>query len=463
MAVCPAPRLRVSTVVLGGLGVRHWRCATVRRVSRTVEASEDAGDGGAVIDGALGGVVDGRRAAFYGWYVVAAAAAIAFVAWGVAFWNIGVFLYAFHEERGWSRSALSGSATLFNIVAGLTGLTAGRVVDRHGPRAVLIFGGLTTGLGMLGLGQVRELWQVYACYAVLALGYGCIHVLVLGALIARWFRRRRALAMTLALTGSSVGGLVLVPLSTTLIARFDIATAATTLALVAWGLVLPAAIFVVRNRPESLGLQADGDRTVIEDGPALTAGETWTLGAALRTIVWWAITLAFTLTLMGQSSYLIHQVSFLSPRLGLAGAGLAVAITTSAGVVGRFGMGWVGDRFSKRYLAVGCYLLQASSVLCAISSDSPLVLYATAGAIGLTIGIVIAMHPLMVVEGFGVSSFGTVYGPAYLSTQLGQAFGPLLVGTLADLTGEYTVPFAVTASAAVVAACLLWCTPDRPS
>jgi sugar phosphate permease len=394
-----------------------------------------------VVDGTLGGGA-GRRSAFYGWYVVASAAVIAFVAWGVAFWNIGVFLYAFHEAYGWSRATLSASATLFSVVAGLTGLVAGRVVDRRGPRIVLIFGGAVTGLGMLGAGQVRELWQVYVCHAILAVGYGCIHVLVLSALLARWFRRKRALAMMLALTGSSVGGLVLVPLSTTLIAHYGITMAATTLGLVAWALVLPVAFFVVRDRPELKGLRPDGATESEATSEAQAADRLWTLGEALRTVVWWTITVAFMLTLMGQASYLIHQVSFLSLRLGLGGAGLAVAMTTGAGVIGRFALGWVGDRFPKRYLAVASFLLQAVGVLAAI-------------------GLTIALHPLMMVECFGVRSYGTVYGPGFLATQLGQAVGPLLVGVLSDVTGGYVVPFTVTASAAVAAACLLSLMPTR--
>ena len=392
---------------------------------------------------------------FYGWYIVAAAAAIAFVAWGVAFWNIGVFLHAFHEERGWSLSALSGSATLFSILAGLTGLVAGRVVDRRGPRVVLIFGGALTGLAMLALSRAAELWQVYACNAVLAVGYGCIHVLVLSALVSRWFRRRRALAMTFALTGSSVGGLVLVPLSTTLIGQFGIGTAATALGLVAWGIVLPVALLVVRDHPASLGLAIDGDNSPVEDATVVQADRLWTVRDALGTAAWWTLTLAFTLTLLGQVAYLVHQVSFLSGTLGLAGAGFAVAITTTAGVIGRFAMGGVGDRVSKRALAIGSCLLQAAGVLASIALPIPVVLYASAGVVGLTIGIVVALHPLMTAEWFGVRSYGTVYGPAYLATQLGQAAGPLLVGVLVDLTGGYGLPFTLTASAALVAAGLL--------
>ena len=396
-----------------------------------------------------------KPARFYGWYIAAAVAGVAFVAWGVALFNLGVFLYAFHVERGWSRSALAGGATLFSILTGLTGLAAGRVVDRRGPRAVLIFGGLTLGLAMLGVGQVRELWQVYFCDALLAVGYGCTHTVVLSALIARWFVRRRALALSLALTGASLGGLVLVPLSTALIARFDITTAATILALIAWGIVLPAAIFVVRNRPADLGLRPDGDRASTDGGPPTSPDPLWTVGAALRTVTWWTLTFAFSLTLMGQVAYLVHQVSFLSPMLGLSGAALGVGFTTVGGILGRFALGGIGDRLPKRYLAAGCCLLQGAAILIGAHSTSPPVLYATAAAFGLTMGNVVALHPLMMAENFGARSHGTVYGPGYLSAQLGGAAGPLLVGILADLTAGYTLPFTLTAAAAFVGAGLV--------
>lgn len=392
---------------------------------------------------------------FYGWYVAAAGAAIAFVAWGVVFWNVGVFLYAFQEHRGWSRAALSGSVALLNVLAGLTGLVVGRIIDRIGPRVVLIWGGFVIGCAMFGFGRAGELWEVYLFNGLLGVGYGCTHVLVLSALISRWFARRRALAMMITLTGSSTGGLVLVPLSTALIARFDIFTAAATLACIAWGLVLPAAILVVRNRPADLGLWPDGDRTLIAAGTTASAEVPWTVRDALRTKVWWTITLAFALMLMGQIAFLVHQVSLLSPRLGVQGAAGAVGVTTVAGILGRFFFGWAGDRIPRRRLAVGSCLLQAGGVLGSVYGPGELAPYLSAAAMGFTIGIVVALHPLMMAESFGTRSFGTVYGPGYLATQLAGAAGPALVGALADLTDGYRLPFTLTASAAVAAAGLL--------
>jgi MFS family permease len=407
--------------------------------------------------GAVGARPEVGRRPFYGWYVVAAAGAIAFVAWGVGFWNIGVFLYAFQVERGWSRAALAGGAALFNILAGLTGLVAGRVVDRRGPRPVLIFGGATIGLAMFGLGQVREIWQVYLGDAGLAVGYGCIHLVVLSALLARWFVRRRALAMTLALTGASLGGLVLVPLSTAVISHFGITLAANILALVAWGLVLPVTLLVVRNEPAELGLRPDGDRlALLGQAPPAPTERVWTLGAALRTSNWWLLNLAFTLMLLAQIAYLVHQVSFLSPRLGLGGAALAVGFTTAAGVVGRLVLGWTADLVPKRKVAIGCFLVQAGAVLGAVQSDSPAVLYLTAALAGLTIGNVVALHPLLMAEAFGLRSYGTVYGPGYLMVQLGAAAGPLLVGLLTDIkSGDYRLAFSLIALVGLIAAGLL--------
>lgn len=127
-------------------------------------------------------------------------------------------------------------------------------------------------------------------------------------------------------------------------------------------------------------------------------------------------------------AYLVHQISFLTPRFGLAGAASAVALTTITGVLGRVALGWVGDRYPKRWLAISSCLLQAAGVIVAAHTDAPLALYLSAALVGLTIGTVVALHPLLMADTFGVRSYGTVYGPGYLLTQLGQAAGPLAGG-----------------------------------
>lgn len=394
------------------------------------------------------------RRVFYGWYVALACSAIAFVTWGVAFYNLGVFLHFQHERRGWSTALLSLGVTVFYCVAGLTGLAAGRVVDRYGPRVVLVFGGVAMGAAILGLGRATRLWEVYVFDAALAVGFGCCHSLVLGAVITRWFRTRRALAMTIALSGGSIGGFVLVPASTAVIAHGGLALDGTVLAIIAWGIVLPAALLVVRDQPQKMGLLPDGagetqpERTGRTDAP-------WTARAALRTWAWWCPTLAFMLTLMGQIGFLVHEVSFLNPLLGAAGAALAVSLTTAGSLAGRVILGGVGDRITTRTAAVACIAIQGVAVALAASSPhAPMLLFACA-LFGLTTGNTIALQPLMMAERFGLHAYGAIYGPAYLVTQLGSASGPLLVGILADRLGGYAVPFGATACAAGAAALLL--------
>jgi MFS family permease len=393
-----------------------------------------------------------REGLFYGWYVAAACAAIAFVAWGVAFYNLGVFLDALHEQRGWSRSSLSGGVTVFYVVTGLTGLAAGRVVDRLGPRPLLAGGGLAIGAAVLGLGQARALWQVYALDGLLAAGYGCTHSLVIGAVVSRWFRRRRALAMTIALSGASVGGLTLVPLSTALMEWSGLTLASAVLAAIALGLVLPAALLVVRDRPENTG--PDGDPSPAPEAAPVPEVR-WAVRDALATRAWWLITLAFTIMLVGQIAYLVHQVSYIRPQLGAAAAAAAVVCTNIGALAGRVVLGALGDRVAKHTLAAGCFLFQAAAVLLSAHTGNALLLFVAAAAIGLTIANVIGLQPLIMAEQFGVGSYGAVYGPAYLLTQLGAAGGPLLVGVLADSTGGYTMPFTLTASLAVLSAALI--------
>ncbi len=407
---------------------------------------------------AVDGKGGGHGQPFYGWHVALACSAIAFVAWGVGFYNLGVFLHAFHTQRGWDLTALSGSVTVFYVLTGLTGLVAGRIVDLYGPRRVLIIGGIAMGAATLGMGQVRALWQVYALDAPLAIGYGCIHTLVLGAVIGRWFARRRALAMTVALSGAPIGGLALVPLSTFLIGRFGIGTDTIVLALITWGIVVPMAVFVVRDTPADSGLLVDGDAVGAPASP-ITTPRLWTARQALHTAVWWCIALAFMLALLGQIAFLVHQVNFLSPLIGTGRAAGAASLTSFCGLVGRL-LGGIGDRVAKRTFAIGCLATQATGATLAAHTHSPLLLFLTAALFGLTTGHVIALQPLLMVERFGLSAYGTVFGPAYLLTQGGAAGGLLLVGVLADRTGGYTLPFTLTGGLACLAAILLVAMPS---
>jgi MFS family permease len=147
--------------------------------------------------------------------------------------------------------------------------------------------------------------------------------------------------------------------------------------------------------------------------------------------------------------------------VGAAGAALAVAVLNAGALAGRVLLGGVGDRVPKAWLAGGLFALQAAALVVAAVAGEPVLLLGAAAVIGFTISNVIARQPLLMAERFGLRSYGTVYGPAYLLTQLGAAAGPLLVGLLADRAGSYALPFALAAGTALIATVLVTLAP-RP-
>lgn len=390
---------------------------------------------------------------FYGWYVAVAGGLVAFVAWGVGFYQLGVFLNVFHEEYRWSLTALSLSVAMFSVVVGTTSLLMGRIVDRHRPRKVMVLGGLILSLGMLGFGQVQALWQVYVAVAVTAVGFACTSTLTLGAVISHWFIRRRAFVMTLTLMGAPLGALLLVPLSTWLQVRYGIATGSTILAALALLIILPTALAIIRDDPAGSGLQPDGTRQQRHDRASEMPAPNWTVRTALRTPVWWMLTLSFTCILFGQVAFLVHQVNFLRSIVGIGNAALLVSITGACGLLSRL-LGGLGDHYPKQRLLAGYCAIQVVAFLLAAYTSHIIPLAVASAFIGLAMGNVVALQPVLMAERFGLRSYGIVFGAASLLTQLGAATGMLLVGLLADRTGSYTLSFTVSAALAMGAAAL---------
>ena len=146
------------------------------------------------------------RHAYYGWFVVAACNGVAFITWGVAIFNQGVFLGYYMTAFGWSPAVLSAGPVVFNIWAGIAGLWVGRIVDDRGPRKVLLAGAGFMALAMICFGLVREIWQLFPVFLLLGSGFACIHTITLGKIVTRWFVRHRARAMAAATIGAAERG-----------------------------------------------------------------------------------------------------------------------------------------------------------------------------------------------------------------------------------------------------------------
>lgn len=311
--------------------------------------------------------------------------------------------------------------------------------------------------------MIQDLWQLYALYALLGVGHSCTGVVPISTMISNWFIRKRGLAMSIAMSGLSLGGVVIVPIASFLLQRLGLGGALPWLAFTFVAVIVPIALLIAKSRPAEMGLFPDGDATPplhsewSQTTSTLSAQmKSWTRMEAMGTKTFWLVASAFFLVLCGQISFMIHEVSFLSPLLGPAGAATAVSLTSGASLCGRFLVGSFVDRADKRMVAVVCFLLQGAAVFTASHSTQPLILYLCVILFGLTMGNIIMLQPLIIGEFFGIVSFGRISGLMLLFTSSGSALGPMLGGMLFDLTQGYKTSFTLFACGYALAALLIF-------
>jgi MFS family permease len=386
-----------------------------------------------------------------GWWVVAACGLIAACSWGLGFYGLGVYLEALHRLRGWPTSLISAAITMYYLVGALGLLVVGGLVERRGPGPVMIYGSVTMGAAIVALGWLREPWQLFAVLIVMGTAWACLSSTAITAAILPWFPERSAAAVTLALTGASIGGMVFVPgLVAVGQARGFIAlTAAGAAAL--FVVALPLAAFVVRH-PEAPAPSAARGATA-----AATSEPVWSRAEALRSRRFWSLAVSFGLVLTAQVGFIVHQLAFLEPALGHLQAALAVSATTVSALLGRVAAGTLADRMDQRLLSAIMFAMQSAALAAMALSPAPAVLFTASVVFGLNVGNVITLPPLLAYTEFGARSFAIIFGMASAAMQIGVAIGPGLVGVLRDVTGDYGIAIGVAAALdAVAVVAVLW-------
>ena len=395
---------------------------------------------------------------FYGWYIALACSLLMMVGVGVGYYGLPIFLKPLKDAHGWSTAQVSWAPAIYFCVSGLTAAIVGPYVDRYGPRRFMLIGSLINGASAAMIGIVNELWQLYVVYFVFAVAFGMSSNIAVNAILARWFIRRRALAMSISFTGVSLGGVILAPIASRLIDVGGLELATPILGALVIITSIPVIIGVIVFDPREVGMLPDGDTAASAPPPAqqaLLAAQmrTWTRAEAVRTIGFWGILVAFLLVLIAQTGYVVHQVTFLEDRLGSrSAAAFTISVTAFGSIIARLAVGIFADNVDRRLLTVILFVVQATAILLIIHTDSIAATWALTLVFGLTIGNVYMMQSLLVGEIFGMVSFGTVFGLISLAGQVGSGLGPIGVGIIHDATGGYTVPFTITAALTYLAA-----------
>jgi fucose permease len=183
--------------------------------------------------------------------------------------------------------------------------------------------------------------------------------------------------------------------------------------------------------------------------------DVWTRPRALRSLRFWKMTLPFALGIGAQVGFLVHQIAFLEPKMGLQAASYAVAITTAMAVLGRLAVGAVIDRLNQRVVGAVSFISQALALLALISIDNQVAMFVACAVFGFSVGNLITLPSLLIFREFGATSFGLLVGLSVAINQVIYAFGPGIVGWLRDFSGTYTVSLALCIGMQCLAAIII--------
>jgi MFS family permease len=393
------------------------------------------------------------------WVVVGSVWLTLAIASGLYF-SFPVFFVALLEEFAWSRGATAAAFSISAVVQGVLSPAVGMLVDRLGPRRVMLAGAALLGVSCVLASRIGALWSLYATVGVLAAAGLCaVSWVPSGTLIARWFTERRGSMLGLAFSGMGAGVLAMGPLAQWLIttrgwrAAYLILGAGTLLVL------LPLVAFGVREAP------AAPARPRAETGPppgrALTA-----IGAALRTRAFWALFFAYLCTPLAVFSVVTHSVAFAVdqgfPRLFVAGI---FGLTGLLSVAGRIVFGFAADRIGRTTSATISYACTAGGTLCLLALEAwphAAALYAYAVLFGLGFGARGPIITAMASQLFPGRRFGVIYGILSVGNGIGGGVAPWFGGFVHDVTGSYRVAFLVAVGFCVLGSVCFWLARPRP-
>lgn len=414
-----------------------------------------------------------RTNIFYGWWILVAGIIVNTYGSGSYQYGFGVFFKPISEEFGWTRAATSAAFSMSSLEGGLEGPVIGPLIDRFGPRKLMIIGITLLSLGLILLSQINSLLTFYLVYVlVVAIGFNTGFHWAAQTAIANWFHRKLTVAMGLLSSAQGLGGAIMAPSLGWLLAQFGWRSSLILVGVTMFLICMPLA-FLIKHRPEEHGCLPDGDTetpATAEDpktpklkGNSSLVEDYFTVWEAMRTTVWWQLTLGFALRGLSVGAVLVHQVPFLidqgfDPQVAAYTLGLLAFMS----LPGRIIFGFLGDMFPKRYLLSLNYVFQGAGLLLLLRAQTIEEVYLFTFLYGLGWG----SAPLMMSirgEYFGRRYYGTISGFNQAFVMIGHVAGPVFAGWVFDVTQSYQLAFVIFAVALFAGAVILFfAKPPRP-
>ena len=406
-----------------------------------------------------------RKRFYYGWVIVGLAML------SMAYWfglrtSFSVFFVALIDHFKWKRGEAAAALSIGMIAYMVMAPVVGVLIDRIGPRKVILPGIILTGIGLLLCTQIQTLAHFYLFFGVMAgIGITCLSIVPFTVILSHWFERNRGTANGLAGVGIGIGPLFFVPFFQYLISFRGWPYAYLIFGLLVFAIPLPLNALFLKHKPEELGLLPHGEllNRILKEDPARLPSSNQKdrmLKDLMKTTRFWSVILFPSFTVFGVYIVIVHQVRYLVD-LGVdkmwAASLFAVMSAISGGF--RFFWGWVSDRIGREitYTLGGiCFSLGILGLLLYQYNSSPLLLYLFALFFGAGWGSTAPMFMTISADLYKGKHFGLIYGMLEGTIGIGAALGTWMGGYIFDQTQNYFWAFILSILFSSISTLLVW-------
>ena len=408
---------------------------------------------------------------FFGWRLALAGASIHAIHSGLFMQAFGSYSVLLQREFGWTATTLSIAFAFTRMESGLLGPIQGWLLDRFGPRPIMMIGTTIFAVGFFFFETMNTLTEFFIFYFLMALGSSLGGFLSITTAIVNWFNKYRSSALAISQGGFAAGALFL-PALVFVLENYGWREASVGSGIIILVVGLPVSN-MMRHRPSEPGEFVDGIKPEIDPSEEQffiqksTQVNDFSVKEALKTRAFWMISAGHAASLLVVGSIMLHlPLHLTSPAIGMSlqKASFIVGAVPAMQIFGQFFGGYLGDRYDKKLILILCMIGHMLGLLLVTYPYFSIMIWIFVPMHGIAWG---ARGPIIQsirADYFGPTNFGTIMGFSSMIVMIGMVLGPLVAGILADYTGSYTLGFTILAIAAGMGSVFfLLATPPKKS
>ena len=375
---------------------------------------------------------------FYGWYLVAVCFVVNFVVFGISINTFTVYVKPIVTEMAWSRAKFSFGLTIAALTMAFLVPFVGWLIDKVGAKIMMTVGASIIGICTLLLTKAQTITEFYVLYGLSGAGQAATTIVPISVIISNWFDLKRGRALGVVMTGTGLGAMVMVPVTSWIVVTWGWRTS---YFIMGWIILLmaPLSYIFVRTSPSEMGLKPDGGLIVQSETPEL---EGVTLIQALKSRSFWFLAVMMMMLGLVGMGLGFHMMPYLTD-IGYTEimAGLIISVISAMTVLGKIGMGIIADRWGVRRTVIFTCVLIIAGVLMLIRAEILFVVILFAIVYGLAIGAPLVINPALTADCFGLAFYGSIFGILSLFNVIGAGLGATLTGAIFDSAQSYIPAF----------------------